>query len=131
MRLRSDVWVSALLRRAFAAGATATVVHRGADEAGAIFVVLDRLDGTFDLWGPAPQSDFADDVPDHRRFERLASRAPRTDLLARLASERRFDPDLWSVEVEDRQARHFIEPPPDDPDAPPKPRPRWPPRSDD
>ncbi len=128
MRLRSDVWVAALVRRAFAAGATATVVHHGADEAGAIFVVVDRLDGTVDLWGPAPQSDFTEASPGDRRFERLLARAPRPEAPARIASERRFDPDLWMVEVEDRQGRHFIEPPPADPDAPPPSRPEWPPR---
>jgi hypothetical protein len=128
MRLRSDVWVAALVRRAFAVGATATVVHHGADEAGAIFVAVDRLDGGVDLWGPAPQSDFSEASPGDRRFERLATSAPRAEALARLASERRFDPDLWLVEVEDRQGRHFIEPPPADPDASPPPRPEWPPR---
>lgn len=128
MRLRSDVWAAALLRRAFAGEAHAAVVHRGADEAGAIFVAVDRLDGTSDLWAPAPQTDF--DVADSgdRRFERLLARTPRADLLARIASERRFDADLWLVEVEDRAGRHFIEPPPADPDAPPRAVPDWPPK---
>ncbi len=129
MRLRSDVWVAALVRRAFAAGAAATVVHHGADEAGAIFVAVDRLDGSTDLWGPAPQTDFGETMTGDRRFERLHARFPRADLQARIASERRFDGDLWLVEVEDRQARHFIEPPPQDPDAPPRSWPQWPPRS--
>lgn len=128
MRLRSDVWVAALVRRAFSGGAHAGVVHHGADEAGAIFVAVDRLDGTVDLWGPAPQSDFGEWETGERRFERLLARVARPDLLARIASERRFDPDLWAVEVEDRDGRHFIEPPPADPDAPPRPRPEWPPK---
>ena len=128
MRLRTDVWVAALVRRAFAAGATAGIVHHGADEAGAIFVVVDRLGDGVDLWGPAPQTDFSAADTGDRRFERLFARAPRVDVAARLASERRFDADLWTVEIEDRSGRHFIEPPPDDPDAPPRPRPEWPPR---
>ena len=128
MRLRSDVWVAALTRRAFAAGATATIVHRGADEAGAIFVAVDRLDGRADLWGPAPQADFDGAETGDRRFERLLAQVPRADIAARIVSERRFDTDLWLVEVEDRQGRHFIEPPPPDPDAPPPYRPLWPPR---
>jgi hypothetical protein len=128
MRLRSDVWVSALLRRAFGAGANAAIVHHGAEAAGAIFVAVDRLDGTADLWGPAPQADFSQDADGDRRFERLGARLPRADLAARITSERRFDGDLWLVEVEDRQARHFIEPPPADPDAAPRLVPEWPPR---
>lgn len=128
MRLRSDVWVSALLRRAFAAGANAAIVHRGAEAAGAIFVAVDRLDGTADLWGPAPQADFSEETDGDRRFERLGVRLPRADLATRIASERRFDGDLWLVEVEDRRGRHFIEPPPEDPDAAPRLVPEWPPR---
>jgi len=128
MRLRSDVWVAALVRRAFAAGAHAGVVHHGADEAGAIFVAVDRLDGTVDLWGPAPQTDVADGDVGHRGFERLLARAGREALATRIASERRFDGDLWLVEVEDRAGRPFIEPPPADPDAPPRPVPAWPPK---
>lgn len=126
MRLRSDIWVAALVRRAFAAGAAAAVVHHGADEAGAIFVAVDRLDGRHDLWGPAPQAAAA---ADGRAFERLLARAGRDEFAARIASERRFDPDLWLVEVEDREGRHFVEPPPPDPDTVPPPRPVWPPRS--
>jgi hypothetical protein len=128
MRLRSDVWVAALSRRAFAAGATASILHHGADEAGAIFLVVDRLDGSADLWGPAPQTDFTEETSGDRRFERLLARLPRSEVAARVVSERRFDPDLWAVEVEDRQARHFIEPPPADPDIPPRPQPDWPPK---
>lgn len=128
MRLRSDVWVAALVRRAFAGGAHAGVLHHGADEAGAIFVAVDRLDGTADLWGPAPQVDFDAETSGDRRFERLIARAPRADLTTRLASERRFDGDLWVVEIEDRAGRHFIEPPPADPDAPPRRVPDWPPK---
>ena len=128
MRLRSDVWVAALVRRAFSGGAHAGVVHHGADEAGALFVAVDRLDDTVDLWGPAPQADFGESDTGDRRFERLLARARRADLLARIASERRFDADLWLVEVEDRAGRHFIVPPPADPDAPVRAVPEWPPK---
>ena len=44
MRLRSDVWVAALVRSAFAGGATAAVLRSGDEAAGAIFVSVDRLE---------------------------------------------------------------------------------------
>jgi hypothetical protein len=128
MRLRSDIFVAALLRRAFVEGAHGGVVHHGDEAAGAVFVSVDRLDGTHDLYGPASQA-LSEDGDGGRRFERLASRIDRPALLARIASERRFDSDLWFVEVEDRQGRSFIEPPPADPDAPPRPVVEWPPRA--
>lgn len=127
MRLRSDIWVAALVRRAFAAGAFAGVVRSGDPTAGAIFVSVDRLDGTADLHAPAPQSQAGEDDGD-RCFETVARAVPRTEVSARLERERRFDSDLWWVEIEDRDGRCFIEPPPRDPDAPAPSVPEWPPR---
>lgn len=87
----------------------AVVARRGADEAGAILVVVDRLDETVDLYGPAPQSAFADSRPADRLFQLLLSRASRSEIDTRLADELRFDPDLWLVEVEDRFGRAFLD----------------------
>jgi len=109
MRVTSSLWVGAYLRRCFSAGITAVVVRRGAEEAGAIFIKLNRLDGTFDLFGPAPQSAVDDDMPRDRRFEQLFAAAPEADLDARIDSERKFDSDCWVVEIEDRAGRHFLE----------------------
>ncbi len=45
MRLRSDIYVSALLRRVFAKGDFAAVERKGAEEAGAIFIRQHFRDG--------------------------------------------------------------------------------------
>lgn len=108
MRVTSELFVSALTRRAFAAGLTAVIARRGAAEAGAIFVVVDRLDGTLDLYGPAPQTAF-EASPSDRLFNRMLEKASPPEVEARLAKERRFDPDLWEVAVEDREGRSFLE----------------------
>ena len=80
--------------------------RRGAAEAGAIFVKVDRLDGRAALYGPAPQS-LATELPPgvERLFTRLHPPEWIDPLEAdeRLAREVRFDPDLWIVEVEDRE----------------------------
>lgn len=109
MRVTSGLWVGAYIRRCFAEGAMATVARHGADEAGAILVIVDRLDATADLYGPAPQSAFADSRPSDRLFQILLENSERSAIDARLASEVRFDPDLWIVEVEDRHGRAFLE----------------------
>ncbi|HEY1364141.1 MAG TPA: DUF1491 family protein [Xanthobacteraceae bacterium] len=111
MRLKSAIWVAAYVRRCNIQGAFAAVRRRGAEEAGAIFVKLNRLDGTAELFGPAPQSVFEDARPMDRRFVRcLADQAaPESTIEERLARELRFDPDLWIVEVEDRAGRHFLD----------------------
>ena len=107
-RLRTDFWVSALRRRAEAAGAFISIARRGAEEAGAIFIQVDRRDGRFDLYGPAPQSFFDDSVTD-RLFTLLARDAPEEAARKRIEQEVKFDPDLWLVDIEDREGRAFIE----------------------
>lgn len=110
MRVRSDFWVSAYIRRCATVDVTAVLRRRGAAEAGAIFIKLDRLDGHAQVYGPAPQSEMNEDG-----VERLWARLHRDEWIdplsaeERLAKEVRFDPDLWLIEVEDRQGRHFLD----------------------
>jgi hypothetical protein len=111
MRLKSAIWVAAYIRRCNVEGAFAAVRRRGAEEAGAIFIILNRLDGTADLYGPAPQSAFDGASPASRAFSAVLKQrpAPEADVEARLAREIGFDPDVWIVEVEDRAGRHFLD----------------------
>ena len=109
MRVTSALWVGAHIRRCFGQGAMASVLRHGADEAGAILVVVDRLDGTVDLYGPAPQSAFTETRPSDRLFHRFVERSPRDLVQKRIDSELRFDPDLWIVEIEDKQGRAFLD----------------------
>jgi hypothetical protein len=111
MRLKADIWVAAYIRRCAVEGAYAVVRRRGASEAGAVFVKIDRLDGHADLYGPAPQSTFEDVQPAERAFIACLKEQPAEDAAVEkyLASQLRFDPDIWIVEVEDRQGRHFLD----------------------
>jgi hypothetical protein len=110
-RLRSDFWVSAYLRRCGVEGADAALRKRGAAEAGAIFVKIDHLDGTASLYGPAPQLFVADS--DERLFAPILQGVTPVDVEERMARELRFDSDLWLVEVDDREGRHFLDLAPD------------------
>lgn len=105
MRVTSALWVSALVRRAFGSNMPALIARRGAEEAGAIFIAVDRLDGTLDLYGPAPQTAFATSEPELRLFQQIRSRVPQTEVDASIAKEARFDPDIWLVVIEDRAGR--------------------------
>jgi hypothetical protein len=100
MRIKSDIFVSALVRRVFSAGEYAAVLRKGAAEAGAIFVLQRRRDGRATLYAPAPQSFFDDGEQDGRLFEqRLDSNDP-GEIDALIEREVRFDPDCWVVELE-------------------------------
>lgn len=113
LRLRTDFWVAALRRRAEQAGAFVSIARHGADEAGAVFVNVDRLDGRFDLYGPAPQSVFDESRPSDRLFSLIAGDASVETTRSRMEQEVRFDPDLWLIDIEDREGRAFIELAPD------------------
>ncbi|GJE75325.1 MULTISPECIES: DUF1491 family protein [Methylorubrum] len=107
-RLRSDFWVSAHLRRLNGEGVPAVLRRRGAAEAGAIFIKVDRLDGTADLFGPAPQSLIDAEDDGDRRFSPLLAAVPSFEVEERLTREMRFDSDLWIVEIDDAQDRHAL-----------------------
>jgi hypothetical protein len=111
MRLKSAVWVAAYLRRCQVEGAFAVLRQRGAEEAGAIFVKINRLDGTADVFAPAPQTAFDDAHPSDRAFAPGLKQLPVADAEAEsyLERQRRFDPDIWILEVEDRAGRHFLD----------------------
>src|SRR3981081_384352 len=111
MRLKSSIWVAAYIRRCQVEGLFAAVRRHGADEAGAIFVKINRLDGTADLYGPAPQA-APDETPPADRAVSPGPQvqpAPESDVEDFLGREMRFDPDVWIVETEDRAGRHFLD----------------------
>lgn len=112
MRLKSAVWVAAYVRRLSMEGIPVAVVRRGAEEAGAIFVKINRLDGTAEVYGPAPQTSFDDDHPNERLWMRTTGDSPVEEAKAEdfLSRQHRFDPDLWVVEVEERHGRHLLDP---------------------
>jgi len=111
MRLKSAIWVAAYLRRCQIEGAFAAVRRHGADEAGSIFIKVNRLDGTADLYGPAAQTAFSEARPVDRAFSPCLAVLPalEADIEAYLTREVRFDPDIWIVEIEDRAGRHFLD----------------------
>ncbi|TVR06710.1 MAG: DUF1491 family protein [Salinarimonadaceae bacterium] len=108
MRLRSDFFAAALIRRCAVEGVVAVQRRRGSSESGAIFVKVDRLDGTADLYGPAPQS-LMEEGDATRRFAAVMREAPAGEVEEKMRREARFDPDLWLIEIEDREGRCFLD----------------------
>ena len=111
MRLKSGIWVAAYIRRCQIEGAQAMLRRRGADEAGAVFIKVSRLDGTAEVFGPAPQTAFDEARPADRAFIRSlkGEDATEADAEAYLGRQIKFDPDIWIVEVEDRGGRNFLD----------------------
>lgn len=110
MRLSSDFWVSALTKRLFAEGGFATVLQKGAREAGTIYILLRNRLGEQALYGPAAQAVYDEARPNERRFALIVQNGEEA-IDKRLERERRFDPDFWLVEIEvmnlDEAERYF------------------------
>lgn len=101
MRLTSDFWISALIRKVQGDGGFAYLARRGSKEAGAIFIKVSSRFGTSDLYSPAPQTSYEDDNDGERMFLRILHEADDEKITERMEREIRFDPDLWLVELED------------------------------
>ena len=103
MRLSSDIWVYALIRRVQLAGSFATLVRKGDARGGAVLVkTLNRRTDEAALWaeavGQGGQSVWMQPTPS--KIE--------TDLDAYIARAARIDPDIWVVEIEDSDGKRFL-----------------------
>ncbi len=104
-RLAAGIWVAAYLRRLDLAGIPAYVTARGDETAGAVTVKVATLDGQ----ARARQRGF-DPMTGARIWMTLAD-GPEAEVDAVLAGQRRGDPDLWVIELEDRHGRDLLDEP--------------------
>ena len=102
-RLATDFWVHAYLARLRLADIPAYVVAHGDDTAGAVIVKLATLDGQ------AKAFHRSYDLMTGERVWATLAEGPEPKVDAALSRQRSFDPDLWVIEVEDRQGRHLLD----------------------
>jgi hypothetical protein len=109
MRVKSELWVQAYIRRCQHEGASAMLVRRGDADAGAIYVKVLSSNRMAFLFGPAPAG--LDEVREDRRWQPCLPEAEvgEADADAYLARQISFDPDIWIVEVENAAGRHFLD----------------------
>ncbi|WP_210529121.1 DUF1491 family protein [Rubellimicrobium arenae] len=101
-RLRAGVWVAAYLARLRAEAIPAFLVGRGDETAGAVLVKCATLDGK----AKAFQRSF-DPMTGARTWMTLAE-GDEAEVDSAVTRQRRYDPDLWVIEVEDRSGRHLL-----------------------
>lgn len=101
-RLAAEIWVQAHMRRLSVADIPAFVVARGDPVAGAILVKVNRLDGTARLFQRMS------DMEGRMRWVEILSDEERAVDEA-IERQRARDRDLWVIEIEDREGRHFLE----------------------
>lgn len=103
--LKTDFWASALIRRAQIGGAFAAVARKGDADAGAVLVKVATLDRKARLYAPARNGE------GERIWLDLSAGAlgdDEAEVDAAIHKRTEQDPDLWVIEVEDRQGRHFL-----------------------
>ena len=100
MRLTSSIWFSVFNRTEMQRNAYVSILKKGAEQAGAIFVLHNHLDGTLTLYAPAPQSFMSEIEGDDRHFECVLSKVTQEEVDDYLARQMKFDPDLWVIETE-------------------------------
>jgi len=106
-RLKAGIWARALIRRAELAGAAAFVVRKGDETAGMVLIKQSTLDGQASVFSPSTALDGG------RLWLRATGAAPVEDAAAEayIARQLSYDPDLWVIEIEDRDGRHFLDEP--------------------
>ncbi len=102
IRLKSAVYVQALIRRCESAGVSAFLVRHGSEEAGAILIKVNRLDGSCVVLSQARRDEEA------VWLRPLGETSDESRAAEYFARQLRIDPDLWIVEIEDRQGRSFV-----------------------
>ena len=105
MRLTSDLWVSAYLARLRLADIPVYVVAKGDPTAGAVIVKSATLDGR----ARAFQRSY--DMATGARVWVVLAEGAEADIDTVLRRQRDRDPDLWLIEVEDRQGRTLLDEP--------------------
>ena len=101
-RLATEFWVQAYRARLSLADIPAFVTARGDDTAGAVLVKLNTLDGQARVFQRS-----VDLMTGARQWIELTA-GSEPDVDAAISRQRSFDPDLWVIEVEDRQGRHLL-----------------------
>ena len=104
-RLPTDLWVMAHVRRCSAEGLPVTVARKGEAKGGTLILKLNLFDKGCRVLSQA--RDLDGNLGWLAAFEgRLVPETEADTYIARAVSR---DPDLWVVEVEDREGRHPFE----------------------
>jgi hypothetical protein len=104
-RLPTKLWVEALVRRAQLEGASAFILQSGDAERGDLVIKVADLSGGARIYVPRTSMEGTRVFVDLQSQDVGPDEASADAYIARVRSR---DSDLWVVEIEDRNARHFI-----------------------
>ena len=105
-RLKAGIFARALVRRAEVAGAYAVIERKGSEEAGAIILTIATLDGWYIVLSQA-----RDGQGRLVWIQPLGERVEEGKVDDWCEKQAKIDPDLWVVDIADRQGRTFVDEP--------------------
>lgn len=104
-KLKSSVWIQAQVRICDQNFMPAMVRRKGDPDAGMIILVLDRLDGTADVYTQARDLDgrlgWLRGVGD--------GAVENGDVETYIQSQLKFDPDIWVLDIEDPNGQYELD----------------------
>lgn len=99
--LKPYIWIPALIRRAEVEGAFGMIIRKGDPDGGTgLILVRDRL-GLVTLYRPVRNMDGV-------RVWWPKGPEPESVINAYIKDRVEDDPDIWIVEIEDKEGRHFL-----------------------
>jgi len=100
-RIATELWVMAHLRQCIARGIIATVVKRGDDWGGAVVIKLNLIGPGFKVLTQTR------DIDGNTAWMQAKDGAlmPERDADEYIARQTQRDPDLWVIEIEDREGK--------------------------
>ena len=104
-RVTAELWVKAHIRRCNAQAIPAMVVRRGDDQAGALIIKVNHLGPGCMVLTPTNSMDGG------RQWRRAMGDdlVPEAEADAYIERQLNMDPDIWVLEIEDRQGRHLVD----------------------
>ena len=101
-RVTSEFWVKAYLTRLRVMNIPAFLTSRGDATAGAVLVKVNTLDRNAQVFQRSYD-------PDGNRIWVPLSEGPDAEVEEALSRQRQYDPDIWIIEVEDKQGRSLLD----------------------
>lgn len=101
--LSTHIWAGALVRRANMSGAFAMIARKGDEARGDVVIKVVDGERRVQLFGQAfnPEGEI--------EFERINQPDDEPSCETYLQKRIGYDGDLWIIEIEDREGRHFLE----------------------
>jgi len=100
-RLKTEIWIKACIRRGDSEGMPVVVRHKGDPTGGSVLVKLNRFEHGCVVLAETR------DAAGARAWIRGTGAEPvaEAEAEAYIARNRKYDPDLWVLEIEDREGR--------------------------